>query len=425
MFFLFAFRRGCRFFFRPALHGLLRGHSKRQSGQTADQKEPCGRAGGKTPAFPEQEPETKQDECAEQRIERPFDRTRLLAAVDIMLFQLFDPGFDLVEAGMGRGGTDIDTAGSGGQIGQHLFVERHTDDVAAAVFQSLDIAFFIAQLDDRRLRRIADSENKQRDFQLNDPVQRFGTFPGQLIAVSNKNNSPMRGFRSTESADRFRQRLLDIGAAHRDRIDRKFIHTLQKTGLVDRQRTFQKRLAGKCDQAEPVARIAGAELPDQPFGMIEPGRPDILRQHAFGNIEHDHQIASLSAVGEDPGAPGRTCGRCQQQDHGSGKQDRPPEPENRRNVHPARIIGLFSEKFLQQRLPLPAAPIPNQPRQKQDPNQMPQDFPVQQCHFRYSLVKFFRSSARHRPHIWKKVPGAVSFSGRIGAIGAVSYPCGG
>ena len=90
---------------------------------------------------------------------------------------------------------------------------------------------------------------------MNDPVQSFGAFPGQLITVGDQNDSPMRGFRGPESADRFRQCLLDIGAAHGDRIDRKFIHTLQKTGLVDGQRTFQKRFAGKRDQAEPANAI--------------------------------------------------------------------------------------------------------------------------------------------------------------------------
>ena len=387
LFFLLFFNRGLRFFLflRLVRHGL-RGHGEGQSGQAADQQEPGRGAGGEIPAFPQQQPETEQDECTKQRIERPFDRTRLFAAVDIVFFQLFDPGFNLLKTGMGGGGTDINAAGFGGQSGQHLFVERHTDHIAAGVFQRLDIALFVAQLHDRGLRRIADAEDEQRDLQLDDPVQRLGTLAGQLIAVGNQDDRPVRGFRCAEPADRFRQRLLDVGAAYRNGIDRKFVHTLQKTGLVDGQRTFEKSIAGKRDQAEPVAGIAGAKLTDQPFGVIEPGRPDILRKHAFGNIEHDHQIASLSVVRQDPRAPGRTCGRRQQQDHGPGKQDRPPEPENRRSVHSGRIIGLLSEKLLQQDFPFPAAPIKNQGDQRQDPNQMPQQIPVQQCHFRYSLL---------------------------------------
>ena len=107
--------------------------------------------------FAKHQPETEQDECAQQRIERPFDRTRLLAAVDIVFFQLFDPGFDLVQSGMGGGGTHVNYSGFPGQSGQHLFVERHTDHIAAGVFQRLDIALFIAQLHDRGLRRIADT----------------------------------------------------------------------------------------------------------------------------------------------------------------------------------------------------------------------------------------------------------------------------
>ena len=104
-----------------------------------------------------------------------------------------------------------------------------------------------------------------------------------------------------KTANSFSKSLLDIGSADRNGIYGKIIHTLQKTGLVDCQRTLQESMSGKSDQTETVTGIFQCDLTDQPFCMIQTGGADILREHTFRHVKNDHQIPAL------PGIRHNTC----------------------------------------------------------------------------------------------------------------------
>jgi hypothetical protein len=110
----------------------------------------------------------------------------------------------------------------------------------------------------------------------------------------------------------------DGRAALRNRIHVQRLHALLKRRVVNRQRTFQKRVAGERDQPHPVRAGLLHQFQRGELGARQPVRRDVGRQHALGSVHrHDDvqsalldflQIKSMLRPGQrdDQQAPRRT-----------------------------------------------------------------------------------------------------------------------
>ena len=132
----------------------------------------------------------------------------------------------------------------------------------------------------------------------------------------------MRGLRRLERLERRRESLLDIGSPERNGIGREFIERKFKAGAVGGQRTLQKALPRKSDEPEPVARIEFDKFLHEPFRVRETRRLNVLCEHAPGDVEDKEQVASLSVEFLDLYAPGGSCRRDDETEHGEAEQDK-------------------------------------------------------------------------------------------------------
>ena len=132
----------------------------------------------------------------------------------------------------------------------------------------------------------------------------------------------MAGLRRLERLERRRESLLDIGSPERNGIGREFIERKFKAGAVGGQRTLQKALPRKSDEPEPVARIELDKLLHEPFRVRETRGLNVLCEHAPGDVEDKEQVASLSVEFLDLYAPGGSCRRDDETEHGEAEQDK-------------------------------------------------------------------------------------------------------
>ena len=331
-------RRGIGFLLDGRRRGLLSGGSRfgtrkrrilraegMQSGEKKAEKKETSSRRRAHPLFRETEPEAEKQERSRERIDGPLDRTRLLAAVDLLSGELPDARFKTAEPGIGRCGPDIDSAGFLRKGAQGALVERTLHRISLRILQRAESAVFRRDLNQRRLGRIADAGDKKRNLQFDDLADSLAGIAVQLVAVGNEKNRAMGGLRRTEALDSRGKSLFNIGAADGNRIGGKIVERSQETGLVNGQRAFEKRLPGKGDQPETVTGIAFHQLADQPFGVFEPGGPHILGKHAARRVEHHHDVASLPRIGLNADAPGRTRRRNKKKNQRTGENHGAPE----------------------------------------------------------------------------------------------------
>ena len=70
------------------------------------------------------------------------------------------------------------------------------------------------------------------------------------------------------------------------------LHALLKRRVVNRQRTFQKRVAGERDQPHPVRPGLLHQFQRGEFGARQPVRRDVGCQHALGSVHRHHDVQS-------------------------------------------------------------------------------------------------------------------------------------
>ena len=81
-------------------------------------------------------------------------------------------------------------------------------------------------------------------------------------------------------------------AALRNRIHVQRLHALLERRVVNRQRTFQKRVAGERHQPHPVRAGLLHQFQRGELGARQPVRRDVRRQHAFRGVHRHHDVQS-------------------------------------------------------------------------------------------------------------------------------------
>ena len=250
-----------------------------------------------------------------ERIGGTFDGTERGDGVFALLaVELTDARFEFVDAAVSGGGPHIDAARAAGEFGQLGFVERAPDRIAVAVGEDSEPAVLVRNADDRRIRRIADADRKNRDLRLGKVVDDRCAATGELVAVGHEHDGLVHTLCSAERSDGFFQRKLHIGAADGDRIGIEVVDELNEARPVHGQRTDQEGFARKRNESEAVARILLYDFAHEPLRMVHAGRLHVVGEHAFRDIEHHEQVASGGGVLHDLFTPGRAGGgNCQKQ----------------------------------------------------------------------------------------------------------------
>ena len=325
---------------------ILRGEGSR-SGKEQPEKKHGSCRGSVHSLFRKTEPDAKQEECSGKRINRTLDRAGLFTAVDFLFCKFLNARLQLFQTRIGRRGTHVNPSGFLGKNTESAFVQRAFHDIALGVLKRMKSALSVGNLNQRRLGWIADTCDKQRNFEFDDFTDSLAGIPVKLVAVGDQENGAMRGFRGAETVDRRGKRLFNIGASDGNRIRIKVVKGCEETGLVNGERAFQKSLPGKGNESETVAGVHLYKFTDKPFRMFKARGAHILCKHASRGVENHHDIASLSGIRLDADAPGRTRRRSKKKNQSACKQNRPPETACFRGGSIRRVIRAFPQKTLQ------------------------------------------------------------------------------
>src|SRR5438105_7440616 len=86
----------------------------------------------------------------------------------------------------------------------------------------------------------------------------------------------------------------DICAALRNHIHIQRIKRFPKGVVIERDRTLQKRAAGKGNQTNAIAVELRDEIRDREFRTREPIRLHILREHALRGVDREKKFESFA-----------------------------------------------------------------------------------------------------------------------------------
>ena len=131
----------------------------------------------------------------------------------------------------------------------------------------------------RSLRR-ADADGENFQALLRRVFRRFERTFVVVLAVGEQHERLVMIFfleRRQRRVDGRRERR----AALRNGIHVERLHALLKRRVVNRQRTFQKRVARERDQAEPIRAGALHQFQRGELRALEPVRRDVRREHGF------------------------------------------------------------------------------------------------------------------------------------------------
>ena len=221
-----------------------------------------------------------------KRIAETVDRLGRLDGFIFLRSKSADPFFQSRNSRIPCRRTDIDTARASRKLAELLLVQRTVHNRSGGIGKRLHTASAVRDLNDGRLGGIPDPRDEQRNPACNDLVNRLAAVAFQLVAVGHQHHGAMLSLRRFERLKRGGQRLLNIGPANRDGFGIQLVKQLVETGLIRRQRAFEKAFSGKRDQAEPVARIQLHKFFHQPFRMCQTRRLNVFCQHALRNVEH-------------------------------------------------------------------------------------------------------------------------------------------
>ena len=309
-----------------------------------------------------------------KRIAETVDRLGRFDGFIFLRSKSADPLFQSRDPRIARRRTDIDTARASRKFAKLLFVQRTVHDRSGRISKRLHSASAVRDLDNGGLGGIPDPRNKQRDPARNDLIDRLSAVAFELIAIGHQHDGAVLSLRRLERLKRGGQSLLNIGSSDRNGVGIQLIKHLNETGFVRCQRTFEKTFPRERDQPEPVARIQFHQFFHQPFCMSQPRRLNIFCKHAFGNVENEQQIASLSAHLLNLHAPRRPCRRNDQKKHGAAEQDEPRRASSFGNKHIIGILRMLSEKSPQRPCGFPPGDQSYDKHCRKNPEQMPQQF---------------------------------------------------
>ena len=309
-----------------------------------------------------------------ERITEAVDRFCCFHTFILLRCEGADAFFESLKSRIPGGRADIDSAGAPGERSELFFIQGTVDDISSGIGQRFHPALSIGHLDDGGLGRIADSRDEKRDFAGDDFIDSLSAVSFEFISIGDQHHGAVLGFRCAEGAESGREGLLNIGSSDGDRIDGKLIERLEEAGFVGSQRALEESFSGEGDQSESVAGVQLHQLLHEPLCVEQTRGLDILCQHAFGNIEYEQQIASLSVHLLNLNAPRGPGGGEHQKENRSAEQQKPEDFFPVRNEHILGICGVASEKGLQDPRGVSAGDQKNDKHRGKDPQQMPQNF---------------------------------------------------
>src|SRR5713101_9083987 len=118
-----------------------------------------------------------------------------------------------------------------------------------------------------------------------------------IFAIRDKYNILIVIGQWAEGTEGFAERIANQSAAPGHRVRPHLVELLQKKPIIQGQWTLQAGLAGKDYQAETVPALFLEHLHqvfDVAFGACQPVGDNVLREHAARDIQHNHDVASLS-----------------------------------------------------------------------------------------------------------------------------------
>ena len=220
---------------------------------------------------------------------------RLLRRLLLRPAEPVDPADDRREPGIGHRAADIDPAGFRRELPQLFFVEPAGRQLSLG--GAFEAAAFVRNR--RGNARVAEPEDEERNLPLLQFRDRSGAVARELVPVGHEQDRPVAG-RSVEGVERDVDRQFEVRAADRNDGRPEFVDVLFERRLVRGQRAGQKGASREGHDAEPVVAGFLHELPQQVFGVFEPGRGDVGRPHAFRYVEQDKDIPAECLVRNDP-----------------------------------------------------------------------------------------------------------------------------
>ena len=268
------------------------------------------------------EPDQQKQSGNGERITEAVDRFCCFHTFILLGSESADAFFQGLKPRIPGGRADIDSAGAPGERSELFFIQGTVDDISSGIGQCFHPALSIGHLDDGGLGRIADSRDEKRDFAGDDFIDSLSAVSFEFISIGDQHHGAVLGFRCAEGAESGREGLLNIGSSDGDRIDGKFIERLKETGFVGCQRALEESFSGESDQSEAVAGVQIHQLLHEPLCVEQARGLNILCEHAFGDVEYEQQIASLSVHLLNLDAPRRPGRGEHQKEHRSAEQQK-------------------------------------------------------------------------------------------------------
>src|SRR5215831_7127396 len=118
-----------------------------------------------------------------------------------------------------------------------------------------------------------------------------------IFAIRDKYNILVVIGQWAEGTEGFTDRIANQSAAPGHSVRPHLVQLLQKEPIIQGQWTLQARLAGKDHQAKTVPALFLEHLYqvfDVAFGTCQPVGDNVFSEHAARDIQHNHEVASLS-----------------------------------------------------------------------------------------------------------------------------------